>query len=151
MQMADDIPPTISRHKTNPPAGASSAVRAPPPGHGLRQATTFGAIADDAALRRTRTSSPALDTMRPPRRSSNFSELSLGEARDLLNPQPRDPASGDQQAQDESSSLASLSLAFALLPALAGVLFKNGSAVVTDVMLLGLAGIFLHWSVTQPW
>jgi hypothetical protein len=44
-----------------------------------------------------------------------------------------------------------LSLAFALLPAISGVLFKNGNAVVTDVMLLGLAGIFLHWSVTQPW
>jgi hypothetical protein len=42
-------------------------------------------------------------------------------------------------------------LAFALLPAISGALFKNGSAIVTDIMLLGLAGVFLHWSVTQPW
>lgn len=92
-----------------------------------------------------------MDTM-PPRRSSNFSEYSLSEARDILNPQSRDPGSADTfSSPGDSSSLASLSLAFALLPALAGVLFKNGSAVVTDVMLLGLAGVFLHWSVTQPW
>lgn len=83
----------------------------------------------------------------PRRRSSNFSEYSFSEARDILNPQPTD----SQIDVTESSSLASLSLAFALLPALAGVLFKNGSAVVTDVMLLGLSGVFLHWSVTQPW
>jgi hypothetical protein len=86
-----------------------------------------------------------------PRRSSNFSDYSLGEARDLLN--PKVPTSGQLSpaADPESSSLASLSLAFALLPAVGGALFKNGSAVITDVMLLGLAGIFLHWSVTQPW
>jgi hypothetical protein len=47
--------------------------------------------------------------------------------------------------------LPSLSLAFAFLPAISGLLFKNGSAVVTDFMLLGLAGVFLNWSVTQPW
>jgi len=70
------------------------------------------------------------------------------EARDLLNPQAT--TTGDIPPT-ESSSLASASLAFALLPALAGALFKNGSAIATDLMLLGLAGIFLHWSVTQPW
>jgi hypothetical protein len=42
-------------------------------------------------------------------------------------------------------------LAFALLPALGGMFFKNGSSVITDIMLLGLAAIFLNWSVRLPW
>lgn len=83
------------------------------------------------------------------RRSSNFSDYSLSEARGLLNPGAR--PDDDESASPETSSLAALSLAFALLPAIAGSLFKNGSAVVTDILLLGLAGVFLHWSVTQPW
>ncbi|KAF4460126.1 hypothetical protein FALBO_13103 [Fusarium albosuccineum] len=132
-----------------PAAGISSGVSAAPL-PGLRRAVTVS-VAEDAAARRVRTSSPAIDTM-PLRRSSNFSEYSLSEARDILNPQPRDAGRGEHApSAGDTSSLASLSLAFALLPALAGVLFKNGNAVVTDVMLLGLAGVFLHWSVTQPW
>ncbi|KAG6311875.1 hypothetical protein E4U22_002319 [Claviceps purpurea] len=83
----------------------------------------------------------------PLRRSSNFSEYNLDEARDLLNP----GAAARATHAPESSSLASLSLAFALLPAIAGVLVKDGHVLVTDIMLLGLSGVFLHWSVTQPW
>ncbi|KAG5967794.1 hypothetical protein E4U57_000149 [Claviceps arundinis] len=83
----------------------------------------------------------------PLRRSSNFSEYNLDEARHLLNPGAAAPATH----APESSSLASLSLAFALLPAVAGVLVKDGHVLVTDIMLLGLSGVFLHWSVTQPW
>ncbi|KJZ74070.1 hypothetical protein HIM_06519 [Hirsutella minnesotensis 3608] len=81
-----------------------------------------------------------------PRRGSSLSDYS-SEARDILNPRPRAAA----PEESSSSSLASVSLAFALLPAISGALFKNGHAIVTDVMLLGLAGVFLHWSVTQPW
>ncbi|KAK7430080.1 hypothetical protein QQZ08_003471 [Neonectria magnoliae] len=149
--------PAAARHRPATSA-ASSAVSAPLPGN-LRRAMTASAAVDDARRPRPSvqthypfaadSSSPLGEA--PPRRSSNFSEYSLGEARDLLNPQPVGRGGGDQLAMNESSSLASLSLAFALLPALAGVLFKDGSAVVTDVMLLGLAGVFLHWSVTQPW
>lgn len=136
----DDIPVPPSRTVGAAPGGK-------PPGFGFRRAMTV----DDAAPLRRRSTQSALATDStsfdiPPRRSSNFSEYSLNEARDILNPQPE-----GVHVSSETSSLASLSLAFALLPALAGVLFKNGSAVVTDVMLLGLAGVFLHWSVTQPW
>jgi hypothetical protein len=42
-------------------------------------------------------------------------------------------------------------LAFAILPAVAGLLFKNGSAFVTDILLLGLAAVFMHWSIRIPW
>ncbi|KAK6435697.1 hypothetical protein LTR95_008121, partial [Oleoguttula sp. CCFEE 5521] len=41
-------------------------------------------------------------------------------------------------------------LAFAILPALAGLLFNNGSAFVTDVLLLGLAAVFMNWSIRIP-
>ncbi|KAI9882565.1 MAG: hypothetical protein M1823_005687 [Watsoniomyces obsoletus] len=51
----------------------------------------------------------------------------------------------------ETPSWHSAPLAFALLPAVAGLLFQNGSAIVTDVTLLALAGVFLNWSVRMPW
>lgn len=51
----------------------------------------------------------------------------------------------------ETSNWDSAPLAFALLPAIGGMLFKNGSSVMTDVMLLALAAIFLNWSVRLPW
>ncbi|KAL9601701.1 MAG: hypothetical protein Q9219_002312 [cf. Caloplaca sp. 3 TL-2023] len=47
--------------------------------------------------------------------------------------------------KDGPSHWHSAPLALALLPAFGGVFFHNGSAVVTDVTLLGLAAIFLNW------
>lgn len=90
------------------------------------------------------------------RRSSNFSDFSLNEARknfrnstdDLLLPTPTHP---QLQVKHESSHWDSAPLAFALLPAIGGMLFKNGSSVITDITLLGLAAIFLNWSVRIPW
>lgn len=89
------------------------------------------------------------------RRSSTLSDFSITEARrsfrdgtqDILNPS----AANDAPAQDASSIMSSLPLAFALLPALFGVLFEGGGAVITDVMLLGLVFIFLRYTITQPW
>lgn len=90
------------------------------------------------------------------RRSSTFSVDSLSEARknlqsstdDLIWPKP--DAAGQTRSHD-SSAWHSAPLAFALLPALGGMIFQNGSSVVTDIMLLGLAAIFLNWSVRLPW
>lgn len=65
---------------------------------------------------------------------------------DLLLPKP----SGSQESHD-SSAWHSAPLAFALLPALGGMMFTNGSSVMTDIMLLGLAAVFLNWSVRLPW
>jgi hypothetical protein len=42
-------------------------------------------------------------------------------------------------------------LIFVALPAIAGLFFENGSAVMTDVLLLGLGCLFLYWSVKWPW
>ncbi|RDL39385.1 Uncharacterized protein BP5553_03725 [Venustampulla echinocandica] len=90
------------------------------------------------------------------RRSSNFSEYSLNEARksfqsstdELLLPKPR---TADRELGHDSSPWDSVPLAFALLPAIGGMLFTNGSLVITDIILLGLAAIFLNWSVRLPW
>jgi hypothetical protein len=155
----DDTPTSPATARQRP--AVSSGLNSAPPPASLRRSHTASAAVDDPR-RSSRSSShmygnpfSATETSSspsfegPPRRSSNFSELSLNEARDILNPQPI--GRGVTTTTEESSSLASLSLAFGILPALAGVIFKNGSAVATDVMLLGLAGIFLHWSVTQPW
>lgn len=82
------------------------------------------------------------------RRSSTFSDYSLSEARrtfdqDIINP-------GREHQDEDDSRWASLPLAFAIVPAIGGILFKNGSAMVTDVILLGLASIFLNWTLRSP-
>jgi len=66
---------------------------------------------------------------------------------DLLSPKPM----GGRGEEGQDSPWHSAPLAFALLPAVGGMLFTNGSSVITDIMLLGLAAIFLNWSVRVPW
>lgn len=92
----------------------------------------------------------------PRRRSSTLSDFSLVEAQktirhgtqDILNPSPTKHV---KPTHEPSSYLSSLPLAFALLPALFGVLFEGGTAFITDVMLLALVFIFLRYTITQPW
>ncbi|KAA6412189.1 MAG: hypothetical protein FRX48_04341 [Lasallia pustulata] len=90
------------------------------------------------------------------RRSSLFSTDSMDEARQSLRSStddlllPRVKASG-LETHNEPSHWHSIPLALALLPAVGGLLFTNGSQVVTDVTLLVLAAIFLNWSVRLPW
>ncbi|RKF57164.1 hypothetical protein OnM2_076040 [Erysiphe neolycopersici] len=90
------------------------------------------------------------------RRSSNISDFSLKDTKTTIQASsedilfPRLSTLGNESIQ-VTSPWHSAPLAFALLPALAGILFTNGSGIVTDVMLLGLAAIFLNWSVRLPW
>ncbi|OAF62866.1 hypothetical protein VC83_00608 [Pseudogymnoascus destructans] len=106
-----------------------------------------------------RSPSPLSDHPPAPRRRSSLISLisidslsSLSSARrtlhsdsaSLLHPPPVD-------AHDGLSAWHSLPLAFALLPALGGLMFKDGSRFVSDVLLLGLAAVFLNWSVRLPW
>ncbi|RPA87361.1 hypothetical protein BJ508DRAFT_410869 [Ascobolus immersus RN42] len=44
-----------------------------------------------------------------------------------------------------------LPLAFAILPAIAGMIFTKGNEFVTDTLLLGLAGLLLYWIIKFPW
>lgn len=75
----------------------------------------------------------------------------------LLNPRPAaidadDDVNGRRKHDGGNNGRwAGLPLASALLPAAAGMLFEGAGAFLTDIMLLALAGVFLYWSVTQPW
>ncbi|KAI1768995.1 hypothetical protein GGR53DRAFT_475237 [Hypoxylon sp. FL1150] len=127
-----------------------------PPGFGLRRAATVG---QTASIRRRSTlnaaGSPAgeNDFAGIRRRSSTYSDFSLSDARrdletsadELFNP------SKAGSKETDKSPFVYLPLALALLPAVAGIFFENGSAFFTDLILLSLAAVFLHWSVTQPW
>lgn len=103
------------------------------------------AMTSDGTLRRRRISSQT----DPSRRSSNISDYSLRSFQtstdDLLLPK------AGRGEEEESSVWQSAPLGFALLPAAAGMVFTNGGAVVTDVTLLVLGGVFLNWSVRVPW
>lgn len=88
------------------------------------------------------------------RRSSNISLDSINDARRSLQESTDDlflPRVKQVESDDEPSNWQSAPLAFALLPAIGGMLFTNGSAVVSDVLLLCLAAVFLNWSVRLPW
>jgi len=55
-----------------------------------------------------------------------------------------------KRKEEEDSNWHSTPLVFAILPAVAGLLFNNGSAFVTDVLLLGFAALFMNWSIRIP-
>lgn len=129
----------------------------------VNNASSSTGVSASTARRRpvSMTSFPGPGAAEPPaqnmrRRSSTLSDFSVAEAgrtfrygtRDILNPSP---AKHDQSTHDTSSYLSSLPLAFALLPALFGILFEGGTAFITDVMLLALVFIFLRYTITQPW
>lgn len=128
--MEDNLSPTnINLANAKKPVRASqSPLRQRP----LGRASTF---AD--------TSSPLRQ-----RRSSTFSDSIFSSTDDLLLPKAR---SVGLEAEAEHSHWHSAPLALALLPAVGGLLFHNGGAVITDATLLGLAAVFLNWSVRLPW
>ena len=90
------------------------------------------------------------------RRSSLFSD-NVSEARKSLRSStdnlllPRVNVGGEFDHVNEPSHWHSIPLGLALLPAVGGLFFQDGSAVVTDITLLALAAIFLNWSVRLPW
>lgn len=85
-----------------------------------------------------------------------FSEFSMDEARNQIRSTTDDlflprPAKQGHDIEVGTSHWHSIPLLFALLPAIGGMLFKNGSHIVTDILLLSLAAVFLNWSVRLPW
>ena len=99
-------------------------------------------IADMSNPLRDRRSSNLSDSVESTRQSIKSSTDNL-----LL---PR-AMSADLETNHEPSHWHSAPLALALLPAVGGLFFQNGSAVVTDLTLLTLAAVFLNWSVRLPW
>ncbi|KAJ5182577.1 hypothetical protein N7492_000193 [Penicillium capsulatum] len=92
----------------------------------------------------------------PQRRNSTLSD-SISEARQSIRSStddlflPRVAKGNEGRVATEESHWHSAPLGLALLPAIAGVFFQDGSSFVTDVTLLVLAAIFLNWSVRLPW
>ncbi|KAI0440341.1 hypothetical protein F4803DRAFT_479091 [Xylaria telfairii] len=128
---------------------STSHDNAPPASFAFRRAATFG---QPPALRRRLNGNnppPAADNnsfTNLRRRSSTYSDYLETSADELLN-----PSKSNTEENHPKSPLVYAPLTLALLPAIAGVFFENGSAFFTDLILLSLAAIFLHWSVTQPW
>ncbi|KAJ9631627.1 hypothetical protein H2203_000026 [Taxawa tesnikishii (nom. ined.)] len=135
--------PSLPPRPTDTSINARSSAMSPPPTTALRDRTrTLSSRADPPA------STPPL----PRRRSSILSFSSLDDARNSVQSSAGDIIRpGADDVDDESSHWHSSPLAFAILPAIGGLLFHNGTAFVTDVLLLGLAAVFLNWSVRYPW
>lgn len=109
-------------------------------------------LSRSATFAETSPSSPKL------RRSSTLSD-SVSEARqsirsstdDIFLPRVGGGAKPLEPESDDESHWHSLPLALALIPAVGGLFFQNGSAILTDLTLLVLAAVFLNWSVRLPW
>lgn len=124
----------LTKDNSNPPGVANLRHRGP------SHAATFAeGSTSPANLRRNSTLSDSVSEARNSIRSST-DDLFL----------PRVSKRDDVDMQEESN-WQSAPLGLALLPAIAGVFFQNGSAVTTDITLLVLAAIFLNWSVRLPW
>jgi len=100
-----------------------------------------------------RTSSNSPGPNQIPRRRSSMISLGTESVSSLRSTTddlllPRVSISG---LQEESSALHSAPLFLAIVPAVAGLLFQNGSSIMTDVTLLACAAILLNWSIRLPW
>jgi hypothetical protein len=91
----------------------------------------------------------------PRRRNSTLSDYSdtrhsfRSSTDNLLRPSGKDM--DPLTTSNEPSVWHSAPLAFAILPAVGGLFFQNGGAIVTDMLLLALASMFLNWCVRSPW
>lgn len=140
--MAEDAPP-VNRPANTSNTSSQATGRASPSPLRHRALQKASAFADTtSALGRRPSSLFSTDSMDEARQSLKSSTDDL-----LL---PRVKGSG-LETHHEPSHWHSIPLALALLPAVGGLLFTNGSQVVTDVTLLGLAAVFLNWSVRLPW
>jgi hypothetical protein len=144
---------------------AMSEPRLQPP----KRAATFATarspdLTPSAAVRQRlpqrQTSNPSLNGSLSPgpalnrRRSSILSYSSIDEVAQSLRDDFINPSTKGARTTSEDEEVThwhSTPLAFAILPAIGGLLFKNGTAFVTDILLLGLAAIFMNWSIKLPW
>ncbi|KAL2013742.1 hypothetical protein VTN00DRAFT_1267 [Thermoascus crustaceus] len=141
--MAEHAPRPTTAHQTSFHNSAHlSSPGAPYLRHRpVAQAATFAEGASSIQnLRRNSTLSDSVSEARHSIRSST-DDLFL----------PRVTKGTEVDLHGEESHWQSAPLVLALLPAIGGIFFKNGSAVITDITLLILAAIFLNWSVRLPW
>ncbi|EED12901.1 conserved hypothetical protein [Talaromyces stipitatus ATCC 10500] len=110
----------------------------------LGRATTFSE-ATTTPSKFNRRNSAISDTVSEARQSIRDS------TDELLFPRAKATVSPRLAEAHHDSHWQSAPLALALLPAVGGLFFNNGSAFVTDATLLILAAVFLNWSVRLPW
>ena len=136
--MPDDGNPPSRQNGT---AAQSSARSSSSPLHHrlTKHVPTFTDLTSPVDRRRNSLISDSVDDVRSSIRSSTD---------DLLLPKVK--GSG-LETHHEPSHWHSAPLALALLPAVGGLVFRDGSAIVTDVTLLAVAAVFLNWSVRVPW
>ncbi|KAK5073656.1 hypothetical protein LTR64_007207 [Lithohypha guttulata] len=116
------------------------ATSSPGPGFRHRPLSRAATLAESAPRFSRRENSIASESLSDSRRSFKAS------TDDLFLPR----ATGEPETR-ESSNWHSIPLGLALLPAIGGLFFQNGSAFVTDLTLLGLAALFLNWALRLPW
>jgi hypothetical protein len=132
----------------------SSSISLPPPSQNIRHISPPPSQLRQRGLNRSATFADGATSLN--RRSSAFSE-GLSDTRKSLRSStddlllPRYKPDSPLASQHEPSHWHSIPLGLALLPAVGGLFFQNGSAVVTDITLLALAAIFLNWAVRLPW
>ncbi|KAF2005462.1 hypothetical protein P154DRAFT_338462 [Amniculicola lignicola CBS 123094] len=137
----------------------SGAAAAPAPVDSHATGTQIHPLLRQRMLNRAATFSEGASPLAPPlprRRSSALSEYS--DTRHSFRSSTDNPlrATGGKDmdaltSSDEPTFWHSAPLAFAILPAACGLFFQNGGSVVTDVLLLGFASMFLNWCVRSPW
>jgi hypothetical protein len=145
-----------ARPEAGSPAVSSSASSAPD-SPGVLRNRKFGDRANPGAMRRSSTAGPPGPPgprIPPPenyihRRSSTFSQYSINEAVQDFHEEIADP--GPEVNREPTTWKSLLPIMFASVPPIAGLFFENGTAFFSDLILLFLATVFLHWSVTAPW
>ncbi|KAH8702398.1 hypothetical protein BGW36DRAFT_372789 [Talaromyces proteolyticus] len=140
--MPEQQRPSVSQHAASFQSGvnlnpsSSSYLRQRP----LGRAATFADAGNSSSFRRNSAISDTVSEARQSLRDSTD---------DILF--PRADKGENIALHHDDSHWQSAPLALALLPAVGGLFFQNGSAFITDATLLILAAIFLNWSVRLPW
>lgn len=85
------------------------------------------------------------------RRASTFSFSGANQAfqDEIVDPWRQVDHRGGSQTTTTFKSV--LPVMLAVLPPVAGLFFKNGTAFFSDLTLLVLVTVFLHWSIVAPW
>lgn len=135
-----ELPPIVKTTGQSPPPPLDNAVR-------QRLSLPHRTSSPQNA---SSSSKPALGRRRSSLLSySSIEDLHYALTEDIINPSmTRERVSRDSE---EVTHWHSTPLAFAILPAVGGLFFKNGSAFITDVLIIVLAAIFMNWSIRLPW
>ncbi|KAL8801784.1 MAG: hypothetical protein Q9200_006829 [Gallowayella weberi] len=139
MAEAAEGPSNLNRTKSQDHQDINRSSMSPLRQRPHERASTLADISSPSQHRRSSLFSDSFDDARQSLKSSTDN---------LLLPRVKDMSLA---SQIEPSHWHSTPLALALLPAVGGVLFQNGSAIATDVVLLVLVAIFLNWAVRVPW